>query len=214
MKRLLPLLAVPAFLLAGCSAGTTTVSPASSATTTSATTTSAPASGDTTATTGAPATGSTTSSSGQGASSTARCHTADLSLRLGGADAAAGTYHQNLIFKNKSGHKCTLYGYPGVSWVTGDSGAQVNAPLQRNPGTKKTITLAVGGQAHAVVITHSTGAFDPGKCKPVPVRGYRVYPPDETTSIFVSQSGTECAATGVNLGQVLPIESGAGTTGE
>jgi hypothetical protein len=213
MKRFLPLLAVPAFLLAACSAGNgTTASPAPGATTATA---SAPS--DTTTTTSTPAAGSTTtsgSSSGQGAASSTRCHTADLSLKFSAGDGAAGTYHQNLIFTNKSGHKCTLYGYPGVSWVTGTNGTQVNDPFQRNSGTKKTITLASGGHAHAVVITHAAGNYPADKCKPVSSRGYRIYPPDETASIFVSQPGTECSAKGVNLGQVLPIESGVGTQGE
>jgi Protein of unknown function (DUF4232) len=118
------------------------------------------------------------------------------------------------VFTNKSGHRCTLYGYPGVSWVTGDGGTQVNDPFQRGAGTRKTVTLAAGGQAHTVLVTHSAGAFPTDKCKPVTVRGYRVYPPDETAAIFVSRPGPECSVKGVNLGQVLPIQSGAGAPGE
>jgi Protein of unknown function (DUF4232) len=210
MKRFLPLLAVPAFLLAGCSAGTgTTASPTAGAT--SAT---APATNDSTATAGAPATSSSTSVSGQGAAGPPRCHSGDLSLKFGQGDAAAGTYHENLVFTNKSGHKCTLYGYPGVSWVTGNNGTQVNEAFQRSPGAKKTITLAAGGRAHAVVITHNALNYPTDKCKPVATRGYRIYPPDETAAIFVSQAEKQCSIKGVNLGQVLPIESGAGERGE
>ena len=213
MKRFLPLLAVPAFILAGCSASTgTSASPTPSATSAAATATPS----DSSTATGAPATssGTTSSGSGQGAGSVTRCHTADLSLKFGLGDAAAGTYHQNLIFTNKSGHSCTLYGYPGVSWVTGDNGTQVNDPLERNAGTKKTITLASGGQAHAVIITHQALNYPTAKCKPVAIRGYRIYPPGETASIFVSQAGTQCSIKGVNLGQVLPIAAGPGTRGE
>jgi hypothetical protein len=211
MKRLLPLLAVPAFLLAGCSGSTSpTASPTTAAPSAAASTPSA-----TTGVGSAPATssGSTAGGSGQGAAGTTRCHSGDLSLKFGKGDAAAGTYHENLVFTNKSGHSCTLYGYPGVSWVTGTGGTQVNDPFQRNAGTKKTITLAAGGQAHAVVITHAALDYPTDKCKPVTTRGYRVYPPDETAAIFVSQPEKQCSAKGVNLGQVLPIESGPGAEG-
>lgn len=213
MKRYLPLLAAPALILAGCSASNgSTAAPAPSATSAAA-----PSPSDTTATTGPPATGSTTSaasSSGSGAGTTTRCHTADLSLKFADGTGAAGTDHVNLVFTNKSGHTCTLYGYPGVSWVTGDSGTQVNDPLERVSGTKKTITLSSGAQAHTVVITHVAENYPADKCKPVPIRGYRIYPPEETAAIFVSQPGTECSIKGVNLGQIKPIESGAGARGE
>jgi hypothetical protein len=203
MKRLLPLLAVPALLLTGCSAGNdTTASPTPSATTTTTT-------GTTTASPGPSDSGSTTSTGGTG-----RCHTGDLSVKMGTGDAAAGTYHTNLVFTDKSAHRCTLYGYPGVSWVSGDNGTQVNDPFERGSGTKKTITLAPGGQAHAVLVTHAALNFPAGSCKPTDVRGYRIYPPDETAAIFVSAPGTQCSVKGTDLGQVLPITSGPGKQGD
>jgi hypothetical protein len=42
-------------------------------------------------------------------------------------------------------------------------------------------------------------------CDPVAVRGFRVYPPDETTSVFVSQPQTACSAKGKGVGGVAPI---------
>ena len=211
MKRLLPFLAMPVLLLTGCSSGDkTTATPPPHATTTTATTTTA-----TTATGGpSPSRGGTSSSQSTAANGTARCHTGDLSVKTGASDGAAGTYHTDLVFTDKSGHKCTLYGYPGVSWVAGDNGTQVNDPFARGSGTKKTVTLAPGGQAHAVLVTHAALNFPAATCKPVDVRGYRVYPPDETASIFVSAPGKQCSAKGVNLGQVLPIASGPGQSGD
>jgi hypothetical protein len=199
MKRLLPLLAVPALLLAGCSAGNDTSAPL-----TPTASSSAPS---------AAAAASSTATSALG-SSTERCHTGDLSVKTGTGGAAAGTYHTNLVFTDKSDRKCTLDGYPGVSWVAGDNGTQVNDPFQRNSGTKKTITLSPGGQAHAVLVTHNALNYPADKCKPIDVRGYRIYPPDETAAIFVSAPGKQCSIKGTNLGQVLPIASGAGETGD
>jgi hypothetical protein len=202
MKRLVPALALPALLLAGCSSatGTTASSPTPGATTTA--TSAAPA----------PSNSTSSASSGGGTSSngTARCHAGDLSLKIGTGGAAAGTYHTNLVFTDKSGHKCTLAGYPGVSWVSGDSGTQVNDPFERTSGTKKTITLSPGGQAHAVLITHAALNYPADKCKPTDVRGYRIYPPEETTAIFVKAPSQQCSVKGINLGQVMPIAGGPG----
>ena len=213
MKRLLLLLAVPAAFLAGCSGGNST--PTAGATTTAAT---APADAGpaTTPPAGQEAAPSVSvahpkpTKSGTAGTDVARCHSKDLTLKIAGGDAAAGTYRENLVFTNKSGHKCTLYGYPGVSWVTGDNGKQVNDPFSRETGSKQTITLTPGGVAHSIVQQHSTGAYAPANCKPVAVRGFRVYPPDETASIFVSQPQDVCSVTGVNLGQIFVIEAGAG----
>src|SRR5262245_24601987 len=38
------------------------------------------------------------------------CKVADLSLRLGGGDAAAGTSYRALVFTNKGGRTCTMQG--------------------------------------------------------------------------------------------------------
>jgi hypothetical protein len=212
MKRLLPLLAAPALLLAACSSGgTTTASPTPAGSTSGAATTAttAPASpSDSTS----PSSSSTGQPAGGTGTGTGRCHTGDLSVKTGTGGAAAGTYHTNLVLRNKSSRKCTLTGYPGVSWVTGDSGTQVNAPFERSSGTKKTITLSPGAEAHAVLVTHDALNFPADKCKPVDVRGYRIYPPDETAAIIVSAPGKECSVKGTNLGQVLPIAGGAGSS--
>lgn len=83
---------------------------------------------------------------------TDRCHTADLTVTPGNRGGTAGTSYLNLVFTNRSPHSCTLYGYPGVSWVTGDNGAQVNNGFTRNPDQKKvTITIKSHREAHTSV---------------------------------------------------------------
>src|SRR5580704_9460974 len=49
----------------------------------------------------------------------AACPTSSLRVKLGIAQGYAGGVYQVIDFTNTSGSPCTLYGYPGVSLVTG-----------------------------------------------------------------------------------------------
>jgi hypothetical protein len=44
----------------------------------------------------------------------------------------------------------------------------------------------------------------------VAIRGFRVYPPDETAAVFVSQPQQACSVAGHGVGRVQPIASGIG----
>ena len=212
MKRLLLLMAAPALLAAGCAAHDTTSS--SAATAGSAPASTAPAGGSGAG--DAPGTPSASASASPGRTTanptpagTPRCHTKDLTVRTGDGDGAAGTQYLALVFTNTSGHACTLYGYPGVSWVAGDDGHQVGDPFTRDGSAKKvTVKLAPGKAAHATIATHDVGFYDAAECKPVAVRGLRIYPPDETNSIFVALGTKACSAKAVNVGRVQPITTG------
>lgn len=196
-----------ALLLAGC--GATTGTPAAAPTTPAEAPTTSPARPEAT-----PPVKVThpagTGGSGTGTARTPRCHTADLrvSVQPDPDGGAMGHHGEDLLFTNTSGHRCTLYGYPGVSWVAGDDGSQVNDAFQRSGGPKKTVTLTAGSVAHATIILVTAEAYDDADCHPAQVRGYRVYPPDETASVFVSAPQTACAAKGTGVGQVQPISSG------
>jgi hypothetical protein len=121
---------------------------------------------------------------------------------------AAGSVYVWLVFTNVSARTCTLYGYPGVSWVTGPSGQQVNDPTGRMTDvTPARVVLAPQASGHAVVRHGQPGAFEPS-CHAVDVAGFRVYPPDETASVFVPWAAQACSANGVNVGAVSPIVSG------
>jgi hypothetical protein len=139
----------------------------------------------------------------------ARCHTNDLGVKPGTGEAAAGTQYVPLVLTNTSSRTCTLYGYPGVSWVAGDQGSQVGDAFQRGGVDKKaTVTLDPGQAAHATLQMPNPGNYDEARCKPVSVRGLRVYPPDETAAVFVALPSKECSAKGVNVDTVWAISSG------
>ena len=123
------------------------------------------------------------------------CKVADLSLRLSEGEGTAGTYYRSLIFTNKGARTCTVQGFPGVSYVTGDDGHQVGPSAKRNGEKGPAITLKPGESAYADVGFVQVMNFDPAVCQPTETRGIRVYPPQEYDSMFVPSPGTGCAGT-------------------
>jgi len=180
----LPLLAAGA-LAAGCasSTSTTATAPPSSA---------APSSGA--ASTGAPSSAASATGSSGGApaaSGTPACTAADLTASLGGgAGSGMSQDHTGLQLRNTGSSACALYGYPGVSWVAGADGHQVGAAATREANgdgsTQKVVTLAPGALASAPLDIVQAAVFSPSDCKPVPVRGLRIYPPGEKAALFLS----------------------------
>jgi hypothetical protein len=144
-------------------------------------------------------------------SATAECKPGNLKLSLGPSDAAAGHVYQALRFTNVSKVSCVIVGFPGLSYVTGDSGAQVGKPAERDGSIGAQITLRPGQVASTVVTETDIGVFDTSTCKPTATRGFRVYPPDSTASVFVAQSGMGCAGNPPSAQlRVQTIKPGAG----
>jgi hypothetical protein len=102
--------------------------------------------------------------------------------------------HIGLQLRNTGSSTCTLYGYPGVSWVAGADGHQVGAAAVRqsdNSGSaEKIVTLAPGALASAPMDIVDAAVFGKSQCKPVPVRGLRVYPPGEKAALFLPMPTT------------------------
>ncbi|TDV50969.1 DUF4232 domain-containing protein [Actinophytocola oryzae] len=139
------------------------------------------------------------------------CKVADLDLRLGGGDAAAGTSYRALVFTNKGGRTCTVQGFPGVSYVAGDDGHQVGPAAYRSGEKGKVITLKPGDSAFVNVGFVQVGNYDASVCKPTEVRGLRIYPPHDYDSAFVANPGTGCAGTPPgNQLTVSTMQAGAG----
>jgi hypothetical protein len=124
------------------------------------------------------ASGNTSSSTG--------CLTKNLSFSIGTPDGTAGSVYEPLRLTNKGSSTCTLFGYPGVSFVTGGSGQQVGADASRNPQhSAATVTLAPGATAESIVQVVDHMNYSPSQCKAVDVSGFRVYPPGETAAAYV-----------------------------
>ena len=97
--------------------------------------------------------------------------------------------HTGLQLRNTGSSACTLYGYPGVSWVRGAQGLQTGAAAVRQAdpsGTEKVVTLAPGALASAPLDIVDAAVIPPSECKPVAVRGLRIYPPGQKAALFLS----------------------------
>ena len=163
--------------------------------------------------TGAPAAGDPAAAphgSGSASHTIPECKAQNLKLSLGaGQQAGAGSNYPALQFTNVSGHTCAIVGFPGVSFVAGDNGQQVGAPAVRVGGIGRQTDLAPGQMASAILQVANTQMFPTQDCRPVPVRGLRVYAPDDTAAMFLANSpdATACSATAMPGGVQLSVRT-------
>ena len=185
-------------LAAGCAAASTSSAPAAAggASASSPGTAAGASSGASSA--GASSSASSGASAGATSSASATvtltggtpvCTSAHLQASLGGgAGAGMSQNHTGLQLRNTGTSPCTIYGYPGVSWVRGASGIQTGAAAVRQPdpgGTETTVTLAPGALASAPLDIVDAAVIPPSECKPVAVRGLRIYPPGQKAALFL-----------------------------
>jgi hypothetical protein len=157
-----------AVLLTACSSSST---PSTTTTTRGTPTTTAP-----TTTTSAP----TTTTSGPKVTG---CKTSSLAITFGSPNGTAGAIHYGIIFHNFGSSTCTLYGYPGVSFL-GAGGSQIGAPAQREDNlTPATVTLTPGGNAYTSVAVTDPGI--PPCSSSATATQVRIYPPGETHAALV-----------------------------
>ncbi|QKT10870.1 DUF4232 domain-containing protein [Rhodococcus sp. W8901] len=131
------------------------------------------------------------------------CAVSELQLTLGQAQGAAGSTELPLIFTNVGGRDCVLDGFPGVSYVQGGAdGAQVGSAATRSGESSGAVTLTPNATATAAVRAVNVENYPADTCSPTDVAGLRVYPPNDTGSIFVPYATKGCAGTGEGLNQL------------
>jgi len=185
-------LAVAAGMLAGCGSSHPSAQPTATVTVT-VTAPAAPA------TSPAPPTGP------------AGCPTAALTVALGPGSGAAGSTYFPIEFTNASGTTCSLYGYPGVSLVTA-SGAQVGAAATEDPTYPRVlVTLTPGSTVHAELrITHAQN-YPPSTCIPATANMLRVFPPGQTSALYIEMTALGCSNTSVQILSVQTVQPGNGS---
>jgi Protein of unknown function (DUF4232) len=139
----------------------------------------------------------------------AACATAVLKGSLGAGGAAAGSSYYPIDFTNTSGSACTLYGYPGVSFVTA-SGSQVGSPATEDATyPRQLVTLAPGGTAHAELRIAAAQNYPSSTCSPVAVSTLKVYPPGQTDALFIPITSTGCGNASIQILDVQTVQPGA-----
>ncbi|WP_120522711.1 DUF4232 domain-containing protein [Arthrobacter celericrescens] len=184
-------------LLAGCGQGqggtsaspTSDTSPSASQTPSDSSTPSGPAS----------ATGSGTASAGP-----VLCKSASLTPSVDSTGGgAAGSVYQKLILTNSGTTPCILKGYPGVSLVNAPTGGPIGAPADRDTAKAPVELLLKPGDSGAAVLRYTQAGLYPD-CTKAAATGFRIYPPEDTGSVFLAQQREACSNTGIKL---LTIES-------
>ena len=133
------------------------------------------------------------------ASSPSACPVKDLKVTVGPGNGAAGSIYYPLEFTNTSGATCTMYGYPGVAFVTeaggtAAGGTVLGKPAFRNPAfAPKLVTLAAGATAHASLQVQVAQNYPVATCKPVTGHWLQVYPPGSYAARYVRFTAVTCA---------------------
>jgi Protein of unknown function (DUF4232) len=168
--------------------------------------TSAPAAGST-ATTPA-ATGRATATTPAGP---AACPTSALQVKKGPAQGAAGSIYAVIDFVNVSGVTCSLYGFPGVSFVTtGSGGSQIGLAATESTTTpRQLVILAPGATGHALLRIVQAGNYPASKCHPVTTHGLRIYPPNQTAPAYLAFAAQACSKP-VQILSVSVVQPGSG----
>lgn len=209
-------LALAGLLLAGCSSSgdnrpasaTSASEPSSAASSASTPSSSAPSASASAITPSASVTSPSASASPGATPAVARCTTGDLSITLGPAEGAAGSTYVPIRLVNSSSHPCRTGGFGGVSLVTSPRSEPVGAPADRTgAGNAKPIVLRPGGRAAATLRISQAENYPADKCHPSPTHGLRVYPPNETQSVYLGHDAVACEATGVHLLSLTPYRA-------
>ncbi len=111
---------------------------------------------------------------------------------------AAGSIYEKLILTNSGSTACILEGFAGVSLTADASGEPIGEPATRETTTPVTkIELAPGKSAWAEIRYTQAGNY--GDCTKVPAAGFRIYPPNDTASLFIAEPHDACSNAGIKL---------------
>lgn len=184
--------AATALLLAGCGTGTPQAQTSSTPASSPASSASQPATALATTASSAPAPAASTPAASTPAGP-GLCKAAGLTGTIDSTGgAAAGSVYMTLILTNSGTEPCLLKGFAGVSLTADANGAPIGAAAVRDESTPAADVLLVPGQAGAATLRYSQAA-NHADCTIAPAAGFRVYPPEDTASLFIAQPRDACS---------------------
>jgi hypothetical protein len=123
----------------------------------------------------------------------ALCKAAGLSAATDSSGGgAAGSVYMKLNLTNSGSEPCVLRGFAGVSLAADAAGAPIGAPASRDETTAATDVLLTPGQTGSAVLRYTQAGNYPD-CAMVDAAGYRIYPPEDTASLFLPQPTKACS---------------------
>jgi hypothetical protein len=129
---------------------------------------------------------------------------------LGAANGAAGTIYYPLDLTNTSSSACTMYGYPGVAFVSSPGGSQVGAPAGRgNNAAGVLVTVPPGAAAHATLAVSDVLISNNCLHHQAQVSWVQVYPPDQYSALSAPLSRMGCADPSLVTMTVTTVSSGS-----
>ena len=140
----------------------------------------------------------------------AACPTSSLRVKQGVSQGYAGGVYVVIDFTNTSGSACTLYGYPGVSLVSGPPYMQIGLAAKRSTSTPRTlVTLAPGATAHAQLQIVDALNYPPASCGPTKATALKVYPPNQTVPVYLPNTSNGCTKP-VQILSIGTVQPGSG----
>jgi uncharacterized protein DUF4232 len=201
---LLTMAAASVFLLSGCFQGQAqgTGTPSGTASASSSASASASSTPSSSGSSTPSSTGSTT------ASGVGLCKAASLTASVDSTGGgAAGSVYMKLILTNSGTEPCVLNGFPGVSLTSTPTGDPIGAAASRDDTQPVTEVVLAPGKAGFAQLRY-TQAGNYTECNQVPAAGFRIYPPEDTASLFIPQQRTACSNTNINLLSVQAFQVG------
>jgi len=140
------------------------------------------------------------------------CPTSSLQVKQGVSQGYAGGVYEVIDFTNTSGSPCSLYGYPGVSLVSGPPYTQIGLAAKRTASTApKLVTLAPGATANALLQIVDALNYPQASCGPTKATALKIYPPNQTVPVYLPSTSNGCAKP-VQIMYIAPVQPGAGSS--
>jgi hypothetical protein len=135
------------------------------------------------------------------------CATDATALRAGESDVLGGATRLPLIFENSGSVGCTLSGFPRVAFALSPGTTQVGPEaVPDSSSTARTVTLAAGGTAQAMLMVTDAGAID--GCEAQDVDGFSITLPGASGAVFLPVSGYQsCGDAGPSQLAVTAVEA-------